>query len=57
MDRAQGYRDRVSPQLEEVLKTMNEARGHGMVISFQVSQPDAFGRQSLVSLEIMKRLC
>ena len=51
------FRDRITKPLDEVMMIINEARNKGMIINFQIGPPDAFGRQSLVLLEITKKLC
>lgn len=55
---AADYRERAIAVLDPMIALINEARReHGMIIQFQISQPDGFGRQSLALLEIMKKLC
>lgn len=52
------YRERALAALGPLMDIINEARQrHGMVVSFQISAPDGFNRQSLALLEIMKKLC
>lgn len=51
------YRDRASKLLGPVIDLINEARRDGMQIVFQIGPPDGFNRQSLVMLEITKKLC
>lgn len=51
------YRDRATALLGPVVDLINEARRDGMLIGFQIGPPDGFNRQSLVMLEITKKLC
>lgn len=55
--KAADYRDTILKQLNEVMDTINAARRDGLIISFQISAPDGFNRQSLALLEIVKKLC
>jgi hypothetical protein len=44
--------------LNQLTELMHRAKQeHGMMISFSYSQPNAFGIQTLASLEIIKKLC
>lgn len=54
---AAAYRDRATALLAPVIDLINEARRDGMQIGFQIGPPDGFNRQSLVMLEITKKLC
>lgn len=54
---AQMYRAQAQNALQELLGIMNEARRHDLVIGFQIGPPDGFNRQSVVLLEISKKLC
>lgn len=51
------YRERASALLAPLVDLINEARRDGMMIGFQIGPPDGFNRQSLVLLEITKKLC
>lgn len=51
------YRQRAGELLAPLVDLINEARSDGMQIGFQVGPPDGFNRQSLVLLEITKKLC
>lgn len=57
LDIASGYRERAAALLGPVVDLINEARRDGMQIAFQIGPPDGFNRQSLVMLEITKKLC
>lgn len=55
---AQEYADRMLKLLNEVTVVLNEAKQkHGMQISFSYAPANAFGFQTLASLEITKKLC
>lgn len=54
---AADYRERAAALLGPVVDLINEARRDGMQIAFQIGPPDGFNRQSLVMLEITKKLC
>lgn len=54
---ATDYRDRATSLLAPLVDLINEARRDGMQINFQIGPPDGFNRQSLVLLEITKKLC
>lgn len=56
-DTATDYRDRAAALLAPLVDLINEARRDGMMIGFQIGPPDGFNRQSLVLLEITKKLC
>lgn len=57
-DIAQELRADLQARLETIGEIMTKARReHGLIIAFQFSLPDAFGRQSLAVLEITKKLC
>lgn len=51
------FRDEAVARLAPVVDLINEARQKGMQINFQIGPPDSFNRQSLVMLEITKKLC
>ena len=46
---------RLRTELEAICKTMNEARSHGMQLSFNIGI-DGFGRQVITALEATKPL-
>lgn len=51
------YMEEAKARLAPVIDLINEARRDGMQIGFQIGPPDGFNRQSLVLLEITKKLC
>ncbi len=58
MDKAKEYREQMLEALAKVTENVNKARMEDKLnIAFQYSGPDAFGRQSLATLEISKKLC
>lgn len=56
-ERAAEYLEEAKARLAPVIDLINEARRDGMQIGFQIGPPDGFNRQSLVMLEITKKLC
>jgi hypothetical protein len=55
---AQEYHARMLHLLNQITEVLNEAKQkHGMQISFGYAPPNAFGIQTLASLEIIKKLC
>lgn len=56
-EKAADYHQRAAALLGPVVDLINEARRDGMQINFQIGPPDGFNRQSLVMLEITKKLC
>lgn len=56
-EKAAEYLEEAKARLAPVIDLINEARRDGMMIGFQIGPPDGFNRQSLVMLEITKKLC
>ena len=58
IEKANEYRAQMLEALAKVTEIINKARMEDKLnIAFQYSGPDAFGRQSLATLEISKKLC
>lgn len=56
-EKAAEYLEEAKARLAPVIDLINAARRDGMNIGFQIGPPDGFNRQSLVLLEITKKLC
>lgn len=55
---ASDYRAKTLALLEEMVTVITEARkDHNMIIAFQISGADSFGRSSITMLEVTKKLC
>ncbi len=47
---------KVAEHLTQIIALMDEAGRSGMIISFQLSSPDALKRHHIANLEILNRL-
>ncbi len=53
---AEDMKVKVAEHLTQIIALMDEAGRSGMIISFQLSSPDALKRHHIANLEILKRL-